>query len=70
MPGIGGSPPPVMPYHLWTLAPLLSDLLDQLGYQQADVLGISWVADSRSNSPSDTRRACAGWCWWPRPPER
>jgi poly(3-hydroxyalkanoate) depolymerase len=42
MPGIGGSPPPVMPYHLWTLAPLLSDLLDQLGYQQADVLGISW----------------------------
>jgi poly(3-hydroxyalkanoate) depolymerase len=42
MPGIGGSPPPVMPYHLWTLAPLLSGLLDQLGYQQADVLGISW----------------------------
>ena len=42
MPGIGGSPEPVLPYHLWTLAPLLSDLLDQLGYQQADVLGISW----------------------------
>ena len=30
-----------MPYHLWTLAPLLNGLLDQLGYQQADVLGIS-----------------------------
>ena len=42
MPGIGGSPGPVVPYHLWTLAPLLSGLLDQLGYQQADVLGISW----------------------------
>lgn len=42
MPGIGGSPDPVLPYHLWTLAPLLSGLLDQLGYQQADVLGISW----------------------------
>jgi poly(3-hydroxyalkanoate) depolymerase len=42
MPGIGGSPEPVMPYHLWTLAPLLSGLLDQLGYRQADVLGISW----------------------------
>ena len=42
MPGIGGSPDPVMPYHLWTLAPLLSGLLDQLGYRQADVLGISW----------------------------
>jgi poly(3-hydroxyalkanoate) depolymerase len=42
MPGIGGSPDPAMPYHLWTLAPLLSGLLDQLGYRQADVLGISW----------------------------
>jgi len=42
MPGLGGSPEPVMPYHLWTLAPLLSGLLDQLGYPQADVLGISW----------------------------
>ncbi len=42
MPGIGGSQPPVVPYHLATLAPLMSDLLDQLGYQQADILGISW----------------------------
>jgi poly(3-hydroxyalkanoate) depolymerase len=42
MPGIGGSPAPVIPYHLGTLAPLLSGLLDQLGYGQADVLGISW----------------------------
>jgi len=42
LPGIGGSPPPVIPYHLWTSAPLLTDLLDQLGYEQADVLGISW----------------------------
>jgi len=42
MPGIGGSPAPVIPYHLGTLAPLLAGLLDQLGYQQADVLGISW----------------------------
>jgi poly(3-hydroxyalkanoate) depolymerase len=42
MPGIGGSPLPAVPYHLVTLAPLLSGLLDQLGYQQADVLGISW----------------------------
>jgi len=42
VPGIGGSPLPVVPYHLATLAPLITDLLDQLGYQQADVLGISW----------------------------
>jgi poly(3-hydroxyalkanoate) depolymerase len=42
MPGIGGSPAPVIPYHLAASAPLLSGLLDQLGYQRADVLGISW----------------------------
>jgi poly(3-hydroxyalkanoate) depolymerase len=42
MPGAGGSAAPVVPYHLWTLAPLLSGLLDQLGHQQADILGISW----------------------------
>jgi poly(3-hydroxyalkanoate) depolymerase len=42
LPGIGGSPAPVVPYHLITLPPLLAGLLDQLGYAQADVLGISW----------------------------
>jgi poly(3-hydroxyalkanoate) depolymerase len=42
MPGIGGSPAPVIPYHLVTLPSLLAGLLDQLGYRQADVLGISW----------------------------
>ena len=42
MPGVGGSPAPVVPYHLATLPSLLAGLLDQLGYQQADVLGISW----------------------------
>jgi poly(3-hydroxyalkanoate) depolymerase len=42
MPGVGGSPAPVMPYHLVTLPSMLAGLLDQLGYEQADVLGISW----------------------------
>jgi len=42
MPGIGGSPVPVIPYHLAASASLLSGLLDRLGYEQADVLGISW----------------------------
>jgi len=42
MPGVGGSPAPVLPYHLATSAALLAGLLDGLGYQQADVLGISW----------------------------
>jgi poly(3-hydroxyalkanoate) depolymerase len=42
MPGVGGSPAPVVPYHLMTLPSLLAGLLDQLGYEHADVLGISW----------------------------
>jgi len=42
MPGVGGSPAPRVPYHLVTLPSLLNGLLDQLGYQRADVLGISW----------------------------
>jgi poly(3-hydroxyalkanoate) depolymerase len=42
MPGVGGSPAPVVPYHLHMLGSLLAGLLDQLGYAQADVLGISW----------------------------
>jgi poly(3-hydroxyalkanoate) depolymerase len=42
LPGVGGSPAPVIPYHLTTVAPLLGGLLDQLGHEQADVLGISW----------------------------
>jgi len=42
IPGVGGSPAPVVPYHLATLPSLLAGLLDQLGYAQADVLGISW----------------------------
>ena len=42
VPGIGGSAMPLAPYHLATMAPLVSGLLDQLGYRHADVLGISW----------------------------
>jgi poly(3-hydroxyalkanoate) depolymerase len=42
LPGIGGSPPPAVPYHLVTLPGMLAGLLDRLGYGQADVLGVSW----------------------------
>jgi pimeloyl-ACP methyl ester carboxylesterase len=42
LPGIGGSPLPLTPYHLSTLPPLLAGLLDHVGHDRADVLGISW----------------------------
>jgi len=41
-PGVGGSQLPNLPYRFTTLALLLRQMLTDLGYQQADVLGISW----------------------------
>lgn len=42
VPGVGGSPAPRLPYRPWSLARLSAGLLDQLGHQQVDVLGVSW----------------------------
>src|SRR5437667_11355344 len=42
VPGTGGSPAPLIPYRFSVLARLVTQMLDQLGYQQVDVLGISW----------------------------
>jgi poly(3-hydroxyalkanoate) depolymerase len=42
MPGVGGSPAPALPYRPWMLARLSARLLDQLGHERVDVLGVSW----------------------------
>ena len=42
IPGVGGSPAPMLPYRPWMLARLSARLLDQLGHKHADVLGVSW----------------------------
>src|SRR5258707_12965182 len=42
VPGTGGSPAPHIPYRFSVLARLVTKMLDQLGYQQVDVLGVSW----------------------------
>ena len=42
VPGAGGSPAPLFPYRFSMHAWLASKMLDQLGYRQVDVLGISW----------------------------
>jgi pimeloyl-ACP methyl ester carboxylesterase len=42
VPGVGGSPLPARPYRFATLAWLLRGLLNKLGYQAANILGISW----------------------------
>ena len=41
-PGVGGSPDAVAPYHLTTFAPVVGDLVAQLGHDRVDVLGYSW----------------------------
>jgi len=42
MPGIGGSPDPVIPYNAATMAWTTTRLLDKLGVERADVMGVSW----------------------------
>ncbi len=42
VPGVGGSPPPLLPYRPWHIARLAAALLDHLGLRQTDVLGVSW----------------------------
>ena len=43
VPGVGGSPAPLLPYRFSTLAVLADKLLTRLGYTDpVDVLGVSW----------------------------
>ncbi len=42
MPGIGNSPDPVWPYRPWMMARVANQILDDLGYAEVDVMGISW----------------------------
>ena len=41
-PGVGGSPLPMAPYRFTGLCSLVAKMLGTLGYDHADVLGISW----------------------------
>jgi poly(3-hydroxyalkanoate) depolymerase len=42
VPGVGGSPLPAAPYRFTGLCRLAARLLTELGYDEVDVLGISW----------------------------
>jgi poly(3-hydroxyalkanoate) depolymerase len=42
VPGVGGSPTPASPYRPSSIARLTAELLEHLGYREADVLGVSW----------------------------
>lgn len=42
MPGVGGSPEPVIPYNAVTMAWTTTQLLDKLDVGKVDVMGVSW----------------------------
>ena len=42
VPGVGGSPPPPVPYTMPGLASWLTAMMGQLGHDRFDVLGLSW----------------------------
>lgn len=42
MPGVGGSPKPVTPYRPWSMAWTAARLIEKLGYEKVDVMGVSW----------------------------
>lgn len=42
MPGIGKSPKPLFPYRPSSMAWRMTRLLDKLGYDKVDVMGVSW----------------------------
>lgn len=42
MPGVGGSPDPVIPYNAFVMSWISDQLLDRFGIDQVDVMGVSW----------------------------
>ncbi len=42
MPGVGGSPDPVMPYNPFVMTRLARQLVRRFGYNHVDVMGLSW----------------------------
>ncbi|MDT0274750.1 poly(3-hydroxyalkanoate) depolymerase [Blastococcus goldschmidtiae] len=59
VPGVGGSPPPVVPYNLATFGPVVTGLLDRLGFTRAvDVLGLSWGGGLAQHFAVQHRRRC------------
>src|SRR3712207_3826154 len=59
VPGVGGSPRPVVPYLLPTLSPVVAGVLDRLGYEQpVDVLGLSWGGALAQHFAVQHRRRC------------
>jgi glutaryl-CoA dehydrogenase len=57
-PGVGGSPVPPGPYRFTGLCKLIAAMLTELGYEQVDVLGISWGGGVAQQFASSQRSRC------------
>jgi poly(3-hydroxyalkanoate) depolymerase len=58
-PGVGGSPLPVVPYTLATFGPVVTTMLDELGFPgPVDVLGLSWGGGLAQHFAVQHRRRC------------
>jgi poly(3-hydroxyalkanoate) depolymerase len=59
VPGVGGSPAPVMPYTMATFTPVVAALLDEVGHRDAvDLLGFSWGGGLAQQFAVQHRRRC------------
>src|SRR4051812_17502667 len=59
VPGVGGSPRPVVPYNLATFSPVVARVLTRLGFDDAiDVLGLSWGGGLAQHFAVQHRRRC------------
>ena len=59
VPGVGGSPSPVVPYNLATFGPVVTGMLDRLGVTRpVDVLGLSWGGGLAQHFAVQHRRRC------------
>jgi glutaryl-CoA dehydrogenase len=57
-PGVGGSPLPARPYWVSGLCRLIARMLTELGYDQVDVLGISWGGGVAQHFAAFQRARC------------
>jgi poly(3-hydroxyalkanoate) depolymerase len=59
VPGVGGSPRPVVPYNLSTFSPVVAGMLSRLGFDDpVDVLGLSWGGGLAQHFAVQHRRRC------------
>ncbi len=70
VPGVGGSPTPKVPYTFAMLACFVARLLDRLGYDRFDVLGVSWGGGLAQQLAVQTPRRCRRACWSAPAPAR